>query len=711
MKRRMHLLLLGLLLLAGLGGVRHLAPYFPESLHAVLTATAPWLFGDATPGKNGVKGEAAEEKKNPKETPEQLLARLSAQTDPNALPDGLTSIDGRGGSGLEQSVRKGSIWFPVYDLGATVASGNLVRSVVPLRIASGPLPKVPLQGVLQFHAEAVGGTPPYHWALSPANGLLQVDENTGVITSGVLPQPLRQTYALEVKDAAAAAVTAKLELSVSSDKPLTITTTELTTAEPNHPYQAQFAASGGLPPYRWTFQQLPLGFTGSTAGQISGTSDIAGEYLITAQVTDALEETISTQVRLLVTESLQILTEAVLPSVNPGEAWQAQLEAQGGQAPYQWTLLMQEAAGIQLDPATGLLAGSGSGEVVWQLPILLTDATGNEFRKTFILTVSDLLLVQAGHEKVGLAWQPERIWSLLAKSGLAPNTLSLQRDGKEIYSGRGSSYVDGKLASGATKSYQLVASLTNGTELPLGTAKNVQLKPFSLARANAGVADPYVDAVASFAPLTAGGYGAAKMPQNILGPPDGRSTFSPAYRPEEVLSLHASNRGGGSIELEFTDNILALGPGEDLTIFENVLFIGNNPSLRFMEPAIVSVALFPGEWHRLPTDVIPPADGQNINFRDPFYYARGFAGRNATTGDDPTDPRRSGGDSFDLNPLLDPLGITWVRFVRIQSTGDAVFTDNNGSDPIRHAADAAFAPLTGTGASGFDLDAVTALHY
>jgi hypothetical protein len=172
------------------------------------------------------------------------------------------------------------------------------------------------------------------------------------------------------------------------------------------------------------------------------------------------------------------------------------------------------------------------------------------------------------------------------------------------------------------------------------------------------------------------------------------------------VSLHASNGGGGSIVLEFTDNIVRNGPGLDFTVFENVFFVGRDPSNRFMEPAVVEVALWEGEWQRLPFAVNPPADGL-VNLRHPGYYAHGFAGVNAATGDDPTDPSRSGGDSFDYDPSgRSPL--TWIKFIRITATGDKSLRDVSGNAVAHTRENNA---LTGTGSSGFDLDAVSAVHW
>jgi hypothetical protein len=271
--------------------------------------------------------------------------------------------------------------------------------------------------------------------------------------------------------------------------------------------------------------------------------------------------------------------------------------------------------------------------------------------------------------------------------------------------------VDRGLRPGSIPRYTLTA-LTNDGGRQSVSEKETAVLPQILTRAEPGRnGDPYADRVVSFQPLSPGGYGSDSLPRNVTGPPDGRSVYAPAYKPGEVLSLHARAGAGGLVELEFTDNIVEIAPGEDLTVFENVLFVGGNGNQRFMEPALISVALFPGEWHRLPCDVVPPAAGQPLDLKDPFYYARGIAGRNGTTGSDPTNPNASGGDSFDLDEAAARAGLTWIRYIRIQSTGDAALRDDAGGDLIRHPDDPAFNPLSGSGSSGFDLDAVSAVHY
>ena len=73
---------------------------------------------------------------------------------------------------------------------------------------------------------------------------------------------------------------------------------------------------------------------------------------------------------------------------------------------------------------------------------------------------------------------------------------------------------------------------------------------------------------------------------------------------------------------------------------------------------------------------------------------------------DPRNPSVSGGDSFDLSWISSTL--KWIRFVKITSTGDRWLTDADG-DKVRHVS--GLGALSGTGSSGFDLDAVCAVKY
>lgn len=640
----------------------------------------------------------------------------SVPAGPSALPKGLTSIDGEGGSGFDRAVRKNGVWYPVYSPGPKPGPGAPPLTEIPLTIASGTPPAGRVDQPYSWKAEAIGGTEPYTWSLKlepRAAADFLWDNATGGL-SGISREPLKTTLNLAVTDAAGTTKSALLALVIRPEKDLSVITGDLPKAPLSLPFEAELEAEGGVPPYRWKAAgSLPVWLViQESGGLVSGTADRAGEFPITVMVTDSQDFTADKKLTLHAGAELEITTPANLPAAAPGQDYRLEFHAEGGVEPYTW----EPAAGAfpdnswQLSP-DGILQGRApSAEALGEFSLTVRDATDATFEKTFRLAVSDLLLAVPSREKVGLAWSPSAVAGVLAGSG-NPVGFAVLRDGAAVYQGTGTNFVDHGLPTGSAPEYTLLAVMADGSEQPLGS-KKVTVLPMSLERGISGQrGDPFADAVTMFSPLGAGGYGAGQIPRNVTGPPDGRSTYAPAYKASEVASLHARVGAGGIVELAFTDNIVELGTGEDLTVFENVMFVGGDANQRFMEPAVISVALFPGEWHRLSTDVIPSTGGAAVDVMNPFYYSRGIAGRNPTTGDDPTNPARSGGDSFDLNSATGMAGLSWIRFIRIQSTGDQAMADDAGGDIIRHNADPNFGPLTGSGSSGFDLDAVSAVNY
>lgn len=183
--------------------------------------------------------------------------------------------------------------------------------------------------------------------------------------------------------------------------------------------------------------------------------------------------------------------------------------------------------------------------------------------------------------------------------------------------------------------------------------------------------DPFVDRVVSFEPGPGAGYNEAKLPDIVLGGPRGGGKLSP--------SLHVLALGrGGRITLEFVDNEIIDEDGPDLLVFENPFLErpGNDENLGFFELGKVELSIDGIQWHEIPYDT---------------GTRKGCAGHRPVLADvdendiDPTNPEKAGGDPFDLKTV----GLKTARFVRITDL-------NNGSGD--------------KGTSGFDLDAVAAVH-
>jgi hypothetical protein len=720
LQKRFRAALLLLLLAVSLGGMGLFTTGLPQAVATwlqSLTGTSTGPPPTDSQARTDLSGQVAAEKKTDPSAPGSSPSAEDRRVyDPKALPKGLTSIDGEGGTGLNRAVRKNGVWFPVYSPGPNPGSGPPPLTVIPLSIASGNPPPGRVNETFSYQAEAIGGTPPYAWsaALTTPPGTFTFGAADGLLT-GLSKEPITAKATFTLTDAEGGVDTAVLTLVIRPGQELTIDTTTIPTLPLGEPVDFRFTASGGVPPYSWLTPGVVNGLSVSVdSGQLKGGPPVeAKDENIMVTVTDSQGTKVEKEFLLSVRGTVDITTPSALPVAVPGRAYRGTFAATGGTPPYQWELNSGSLPGSSWQLSKdGVLTGQGSnGNQLSEFAVIVTDADGGTFEKKFRLASSDFLIARASREKVGLAWPRAAVADLLASSGLSAAGFRVLRDGEAVFEGAANNFVDRNVPTGSTPRYTLIVLTHDGGAQPVAETETVVL-PQTLTRAQPGTTgDPYADRVVSFRPLTAGGYGSGSLPRNVTGPPDGRSVYSPAYKPGEVLSLHARSGAGGSIELEFTDNIVEMGPGEDLTIFENVLFVGGSANQRFMEPATIKVALFLGEWVSLPCDVVPPAAGQTLDLRDPFYYSRGIAGRNGTTGDDPTNPSRSGGDSLDLELAAARAGLSWIRYIRIESTGDLWRQDDVGGDPIRHPADPAFSPLSGAGSSGFDLDAVSAVHY
>lgn len=190
-------------------------------------------------------------------------------------------------------------------------------------------------------------------------------------------------------------------------------------------------------------------------------------------------------------------------------------------------------------------------------------------------------------------------------------------------------------------------------------------------------ADAFADCVEKFAPAAPATFGQDRMPEIVLGAPQGAGAGSGSL---DVASLGC----GGSITLFFDDPPIADGPGADFTVFENPFIAG---ATTFTEPAAVAVSADGKDWYDFPCDFLAT-------------QATGCAGlspvlSSPANGVSPLDPAVSGGDAFDLQAS----GLATVRYVRLTDKTKLYYeTQGQGTG--------FYCGLTG----GFDLDAVASLH-
>jgi Putative Ig domain len=153
-------------------------------------------------------------------------------------------------------------------------------------------------------------------------------------------------------------------LTVMIEPPPVITTTSVPDPTLNQSYSAPVAATGGVPPLKWTLSSgvlpkgLALGPSTTDTVNITGTATVAGSYTFTVTVTDATGASSTSPTFQIVVSSLAFTTTSPLPSgtVNVQYAG-VQFAATGGTSPYTFSL----ATGSSLPPGLTLSAGDLTG--------------------------------------------------------------------------------------------------------------------------------------------------------------------------------------------------------------------------------------------------------------------------------------------------------------------------------------------------------------
>ena len=228
-----------------------------------------------------------------------------------------------------------------------------------------------------------------------------------------------------------------------------------------------------------------------------------------------------------------------------------------------------------------------------------------------------------------------------------------------------------------------------------------------LAVPSGSAADPFVDRVVETV-VGANQNPDFSDPDLVLGPPE-------AWGDEAIGgSLHVYNLGsGGSITVEFTDEVVYDGEGYDFSVFENPFYIGGSFDQVFLETARVAVSSDNIAYVTFPVNYLPQDPPLEFDARPDHYV--GFAGvrpvfTNSSNGVNPLDPDVSGGDHFDLADIAvlaasAGVDINNIRFIRITDIVAGSLDDDlppDDPDPIPETSMAE--------QNGFDLDAIAVLN-
>lgn len=621
-----------------------------------------------------------------------------------------------------------------------------------IEILTAALPPAVRGELYTVTLRARGGAVPYRWRMVTGRlpDGLEFDPDRGIISG--IPEKWETTeFLVRVFDREGNAADREFELAmgITDYGGLRIVTGSLPQAVRGDVYLARLEADEGVEPYTWTVSEgelPPSLFLDPAAGEIGGLPEQAGKAVFTVMVSDAAGRAARQDFSLIVDRQLVSITTDSLPDATAGEEYQYLLDAAGGSPPYFFSLESgQLPNGLSLAGTTGLIEGTVSdiylrqGSRNFRFRIRVADREEQMDMAEFPLRVIDPLdpsrrvaaagapsprpvptLTPAASEetisgltgaasdgKTGLAWRNPTgedfgLIRVVRKTGDYPRDPA---DGEVVFTGRGDNFVDRGLENRTAYFYAVIPFSRDGAPGEIDQNNRISLTPRAVSRF--GPNDPYADEVVDFEPLDPG---FPRRRSNALGIPSDRVVALGARRNDD---RGASPPYGGTVILKFTDNMVVNDPGIDFTVFGRVRNVWvEGRSVRLMKPAVVAVSQDGVNWREFAFNYRPSLfeDG-SINYFEPFSYASGFAGitpahsRNGFP--DPTNPAVSGGDFFDLD-ALPGRPFTWISYVRITATGDRWLRDADG-DLVRHT-DYSGA-LSGTGSSGFELDAVAAVNY
>lgn len=159
---------------------------------------------------------------------------------------------------------------------------------------------------------------------------------------------------------------------------LQIVTTTLPDAVVQKPYSVRLQVSGGRGPYVWRLDipPLPEGLRLLPSGEITGTPFSLASSRFTVRVSDAGRpaQSLTRDFTLQVVAPLLLQSES-LPRAVRGRPYNVELRARGGTPPLRWRVVSGVLpAGLELQPATGLLVGVPKSEGEFRFTVQVMDA-------------------------------------------------------------------------------------------------------------------------------------------------------------------------------------------------------------------------------------------------------------------------------------------------------------------------------------------------
>jgi hypothetical protein len=338
------------------------------------------------------------------------------------LPPGLSLSSSGVVSGTPAS--EGIFRFVVGLTSGDESVEKLVRiTIEPPALAIGPdsLPEGTRGAAYQASLSATGGTSPYTFRIASGQLPAGIALSPAGAIAGSPTAAGSSRFTVEVTDAAKR--TGSREYTIAVREELRITTESLPAGAQGEAYAGLVEAAGGLGPYTFSIASgaLPTGVALASDGRLSGTPAQAGRFTPTIEVADRGNRTARRAYVIDVSAALRLLPET-LPAGMVGSAYSAALSAEGGRAPYTFTLSGGLPAGVTF--ANGSFSGTPSQSGQFNLTGRVNDARNGSATRQYVLTVAPPpALTVSGSPGSGMVGSPYQA-QFSAAGGIAPYTFS-----------------------------------------------------------------------------------------------------------------------------------------------------------------------------------------------------------------------------------------------------------------------------------------------
>ncbi|HEY2846101.1 MAG TPA: Ig domain-containing protein, partial [Bryobacteraceae bacterium] len=258
-----------------------------------------------------------------------------------------------------------------------------------IAISTAVLPNAFVGQAYSFQLEQIGSTAPV-WTIQ-VGGVLppQFSLSSGGLLTGFGVATGTYTIPIQLKDTITQVTTVRAFPFNVTLGPLHIVESAIPAANQNIAYHTALTASGGIPPYRWSFDiPSPQGMSiGSTTGNIAGTPPNAGTFDLPVSLKDATGAVFSESFALSVLPAVSITT-AALANGLPGVSYQAAVAATGGSLPYHFSVSIGSLPpGLTLNAASGQITGIPAASGVFPFTVQVLDSLAGTATKNFTITI------------------------------------------------------------------------------------------------------------------------------------------------------------------------------------------------------------------------------------------------------------------------------------------------------------------------------------